>query len=412
MQILSPEENRIHRIKEKAFLKIREEYEMESSVLQARRDYLSAYNPFLLALQNSVDSKNWYRQFDRQPMGTVCVQAPVELFHAANLQPFRLCGSSFIAPQIAPNQTPALMCPMVKSSLGMLELYKKAGVLTSCVVPTTCDWTVKFPEMNSGDFKEFYFLELSHVKEGERTRKKWLEEIYEFKKYLEAYTNQKILQKQLQNALQIYAKARMLLDEVIRKNTKGQLAAVWLIVIANSLYLMNIETWCDAVEGVLKEILTKKIKEKTNKRVFLTGSPIFFPNVKMLTLLEEAGLWVCGDDLCSGSRILPPPAPIKDRSEHALLRSLAEKNHMGCSCPTFAQNDRRMGVIQSAYQQEPFDGVVFHVLKGCHPFDMESFWIEDRVRAQKIKFLRIETDYVREDSQNILTRLEAFRETL
>jgi benzoyl-CoA reductase/2-hydroxyglutaryl-CoA dehydratase subunit BcrC/BadD/HgdB len=52
------------------------------------------------------------------------------------------------------------------------------------------------------------------------------------------------------------------------------------------------------------------------------------------------------------------------------------------------------------------------VLKGCHPYDMESCLLEDPITRRGLKFLRLETDYTAEDGRNLLTRIEAFRQTL
>jgi benzoyl-CoA reductase/2-hydroxyglutaryl-CoA dehydratase subunit BcrC/BadD/HgdB len=43
---------------------------------------------------------------------------------------------------------------------------------------------------------------------------------------------------------------------------------------------------------------------------------------------------------------------------------------------------------------------------------MESFYFEKTVKKKDFRLLKIETDFSKEDKQNILTRLEAFKETL
>ncbi|WP_418599249.1 2-hydroxyacyl-CoA dehydratase [Phascolarctobacterium faecium] len=43
---------------------------------------------------------------------------------------------------------------------------------------------------------------------------------------------------------------------------------------------------------------------------------------------------------------------------------------------------------------------------------MEAITIERKLKEHGLKFIKIETDYGKEDSQNILTRLEAFKQTL
>ena len=153
-------------------------------------------------------------------------------------------------------------------------------------------------------------------------------------------------------------------------------------------------------------------KTASQGRVFLAGSPIFFPNFKLPDLLEEAGLYVVGDDLCSSERLFPGGVKYKDNSEFGVMSALAQRYHQGCLCPTFADNDRRVNNILGAVGADAFDGVVFHVLKGCHPYDLESFSLEPVLKERGLKFIRLETDYSAEDNQNLLTRLEAFRHNL
>ena len=118
------------------------------------------------------------------------------------------------------------------------------------------------------------------------------------------------------------------------------------------------------------------------------------------------------DDLCSGGRVFPGAAAYEDGSDYALIRALAERHHKACTCPTFADNDRRLNRLVHTLETKNIRGVVFHVLKGCHPFDMDAGILEERLKEKNVRFLKIETDYVREDEQNIVTRLEAFSRTL
>ena len=118
---------------------------------------------------------------------------------------------------------------------------------------------------------------------------------------------------------------------------------------------------------------------------------------------------ICGDDMCVSERIWPGATQYDDPSLPGLLRALAERYHKGSTCPTFADNERRVNHLFNILRNHPhIGGVIHHVLKGCHPFDIESFSLEKMLKEKGYKFLKIETDYVREDSRNILARLEAF----
>jgi benzoyl-CoA reductase/2-hydroxyglutaryl-CoA dehydratase subunit BcrC/BadD/HgdB len=132
----------------------------------------------------------------------------------------------------------------------------------------------------------------------------------------------------------------------------------------------------------------------------------------MPRVLEEAGLVAVMDDLCSSERLFPGAVFYDDLSEHGLLKALAQRYHQGCLCPTFADNDRRVNNITAPAHKKLYRGVVFHVLKGCHPFDLESLSLEAKLKDEGLKYLKLETDHTAEDVQTLLTRLEAFGSSL
>ncbi|MDR1037997.1 MAG: 2-hydroxyacyl-CoA dehydratase, partial [Deltaproteobacteria bacterium] len=96
--------------------------------------------------------------------------------------------------------------------------------------------------------------------------------------------------------------------------------------------------------------------------VFLTGAPVFFPNFKVLHLMEEAGLRCLGDDMCSSERLFPRHVEISDTSADGMLEALAEAYHRGCLCPVFAESERRAALIREAADGGEVRGVVFHLL--------------------------------------------------
>ena len=71
----------------------------------------------------------------------------------------------------------------------------------------------------------------------------------------------------------------------------------------------------------------------------------------------------------------------EDPSEYGLMRALAERNHKACICPTFADNQRRVNSMLNVLTKENIRGIIFHVLKGCHPYDIESVIVEKKLKA-------------------------------
>lgn len=115
---------------------------------------------------------------------------------------------------------------------------------------------------------------------------------------------------------------------------EGGLAPPWFFLISAVFFMDSPENWTEAVRKLLPEL---EADSSQSARVFLAGSPIFFPSFKLLWLMEEAGLTVVADDMCSGERLLPGGVNYSDSSEFGLMTALAQLDQAG----SFQANSRR-----------------------------------------------------------------------
>ncbi len=403
----------------------RAEIDDEIAALTAREEYFPALQYFTRVASDGLDPRKVAERVQKPVLALMCLQAPLELFHAFGLHPLKIFSGSQVAARLSAPSVSTLMCPMLRSALGALQLDAPAvpadaGVpivadhaFSAWVLPTTCDWVVRFPEMmeNCGysRTKQLHYLELPHLKDGERGQARWLEEIYNLRDFLARLTGKKLSRKNLLRSIELYHEAWQALSQLTDLRRKGLVPGLWYALIVNAFFLCDVADWTQALKAALHGF---KRQQGSRPRVMLAGSPIFFPNFKVLHLIEQAGLELVADDLCSGERVFPGGIFVKDTSEFGLMQALAERYHQGCLCPTFAENDRRLANILNPERQKQVAGVIFHVLKGCHPFDVSSFTLERRMREGPLKYIKLETDYTSEDSQTLLTRLEAFRGTL
>jgi benzoyl-CoA reductase/2-hydroxyglutaryl-CoA dehydratase subunit BcrC/BadD/HgdB len=253
-----------------------------------------------------------------------------------------------------------------------------------------------------------HWLELPHLKDSARARERWLAEVAGLGDFL-SLSGLKPTRRRLLEALAAFQKTRRVFSRLVEARRAGRVPAVWFFLMANSFFLDGLESWTAALEAALPVF---QAPAKGAGLVFLAGSPIYFPNFKLLHLLEAAGLTVAADDLCSSERLFPAGVAVDDPSESGLLRALAESDHQGCLCPTFGDNERRINSIWGAAQGSGLKGVIFHVLKGCHPYDLESLAMEEPLKRAGLRFIKLETDYTAEDGRNLLARLEAFGHNL
>ncbi len=386
--------------------------------LQARPDHIPAFDHFLdLAANRSPAAVS--ERTGRRLAGLLCVQTPPELVFAFGLHPFKLCGGVYAPGQLAGGSLPTLTCPMLRSVLGLMQAGTQwQAPFAGWILPTTCDWVVQFPEMarlcSTPLSGPVHCPELPHLRESEKGRRRWIEEIHDLENFLRRITASPLRPKQLDAAVAACNAARRALLRLHTLRLQRKIAAVWAMLLAETFFWDAPESWTAKLERALDEVEKGPVPPGLSEAgpVFLAGSPVFFPNYKIPLLLEEAGLNPVTDDLCSCRRLLPESMSFSDRSKDGILAALAERHHMGCTCPTFADNSRRLHAITNPADIGTYRGVVFHVLKGCHPYDLESLVLETALKDKGLKFIRIETDYTPEDSRTILTRLEAFAHNL
>lgn len=387
--------------------KTRQEYAAEIAVLKRRDDYLPQYDYFLDMLSLHAEPEKFRQKVNRPIAALNCLQAPPEIFDALGFIPYRFCSNALSRQDMTASRLPALACPIIRSCLSSFSLDDSIESLAEItVIAGTCDWMVRLLELLEAHGGKIHFMELPHMKESERGRKRWIEEVFLLKDFLEKQSGRKMSRQNLQLSMQKYAAARLALRNLLEARERKEIPAPWCMVMTNAFLMGDIEGWTRSVNEVVREQSGKLSCPETS--VFLAGSPVMFPNLKIPQLLEDAGIHVAADELCTSERILAGVPLFEDNSEFALLKALAEQSHLGCSCPTYADNKRRLDNIMATMRDRNISGLVLHILKGCHPYDICSFRMEQVLRENGFHFLRIETDQSREDSKSLLLRLEAF----
>ena len=387
-----------------------------AEALRARPDYGPAWEYFLARL--SDDAGSAAQRTGRPPVFTLCVQTPLEILHALGFLSWRIFDSRSAHDQIATRDLPTLACPMLRAAAGALltetAVLPDGGESIPWVVPTTCDWVARFPDMMAlagapGPLR-LHWLDLPRLKEHPESQARWREEIRRLIGFLEEVSGRRLTAKALAASMDTYQSAWSTFGRLIDPRREGRISTPLFLLVANAFGRDTPESWTRAVEDLLSALPSDIPRpggfKAARSRVFLSGAPVYFPNYKLPLLMEEAGLTATADDLCSSERIFPGAAFARDPSLPGLATALAERYHQGCLCPTFSGNDRRpAALVQRAGEVA---GVVFHVLKGCHPHDLDSFIMERAAKRLGLRFLRLETDYAPEDASNLATRLEAF----
>jgi len=354
-------------------------------------------------------------------VGTLCVFAPAELILAAGAQNIRLC-SGFHEPVFSANELlgDVGLCPLVRSVLGT-KIASSNQYLELCdlvVAPTTCDGKMKLGEILT-DYALVLMLNVPRVKEGFITHKSWIEEIKFFGRKLESLTGNKITVKSLKESIAKYQRAQNAWHKLTTLRT-GARAPIWgrdALMIAQLTAYEDITRWTMNVERLNVELETMLkagnfVGNPDDPRILIAGSPIIWPNWKIPNIIEESNAVIVADELCSGHRLFYDPIVIDEYTMNDMYRAIGERYLFPCTCPCFSPNNERCDLLMNKIRNYKIDGVVFHVLKGCHLNSIESTRIDLMLRNNNIPMLKIESEYDEGDVEQIRTRVEAFLEII
>lgn len=150
------------------------------------------------------------------------------------------------------------------------------------------------------------------------------------------------------------------------------------------------------------ETLLANAPPPADEDILLIGSPIYFPNSKIHSILREVGLTQY-QNFCGA----PYPidySKLRPSDDFPSLLEQLHQIHYGVSrndaCALYG------GAIRSA------SGIVFHLLKGQLKYAYEAEHIEKSAIQQGIPFICVETDYNDGDYEQVKVRLEGFAELL
>ncbi|MCL2257871.1 MAG: 2-hydroxyacyl-CoA dehydratase family protein [Candidatus Bathyarchaeota archaeon] len=366
-----------------------------------------------------------YKAEGKKIVGYNCIFAPLELIIAAGAVPVRINSGWYDTSKLGDRVVPVEVCSIIRSTIGakMIELSPFLELSDVLITVLTCDGMTKLSEILGG-YKKVWHLSNPRIKDSDQALKFWNEEIKQIKNNLEKLTGNKITTKTLKPAIlktQKATKAFRRLQNIRKDNAviSGQDA----LLVTQTFMWDDIERWTEKT-NILCDELDRRIQAKEwicppdTPRVMVTGTPMFWPdNWKLPSLIEEGtpkGILVA-DELCSSERLLYDPVGIDEWTMTDMLNAIGERYLMACTCPCFTSkdgNEDRINWLLTKIKDHKIQGVIYYVTRGCMLYAMEYTTVKRALDKINIPVYYLDTDYTREDTGQLKTRVEAFLEML
>ncbi len=406
-------------------------------IIQRTKEKISAELAKLASLKNRAKAMDYFDEMAQidgprakeieefkakggKVIGTFCHFVPLEIIDASGCLPLRLgcghhatvgVGESYLGD---PN-----LCPLAKSMAGCaivddFPLYSQCDYI---IAPSPCDAKLKLGEALK-EIGPVLTMNIPRVKEGESIRRQWIEEIKNVRDTLEKITGRKTDKKSLKRSIIKYQKAHKAWRTLLSQKRKANV--IWgrdFLLVGWVSFIDDIERWTRGVTKLTKELKNtasagKLVANKNTPRVMLAGSPVVWPNWKLQNLLEESGAIIVSDELCSGTRTFYDPVVTDEWTKRAMIEAIAERYLYPCTCPCFSPNVEREDNFIREIEESRAEGVVFHVLQGCHLHTLDASRLSRPLKDKGIPVLTIRSEYQDGDIGQIKVRVEAFLEMI
>lgn len=348
-------------------------------------------------------------------VGSYCTYFPKELPMAIGAAAVSLCSMSGETIEVAEQDLPKNLCPLIKASYGFAKTDKCPYFYFSDLIvgETTCDGKKKMYELMS-QFKDVYVMQLPQSQD-ERGRKFWRESCLELKKKLEEKFGTVITDEAVRKAVHTENSVRWALQRFygVMKHDPAPITGLELFrVLYGSTFKLDRSSLADELNALTDKIEAeyaagKRLDKKP--RILITGCPMGGATEKVIEAIENNGGVVVTYENCSGAKAIE--REVKEDTDD-IYGAIADR-YLGIGCSVMTPNNNRFKLLDEMIDEYKVDGVVEMVLQACHTYSVESKSVRRFVTHDKeIPYIYIETDYSKTDVGQLNTRLAAFVEML
>ena len=348
-------------------------------------------------------------------VGSYCTYFPKELPMAIGAAAVSLCSMSGETIEVAEQDLPKNLCPLIKASYGFAKTDKCPYFYFSDLIvgETTCDGKKKMYELMS-QFKDVYVMQLPQSQD-ERGRKFWRESCLELKKKLEEKFGTVITDEAVRQAVHTENGVRRALQRFygVMKHDPAPITGLELFrVLYGSTFKLDRSSLADELNALTDKIEAeyaagKRLDKKP--RILITGCPMGGATEKVIEAIENNGGVVVTYENCSGAKAIEREV---NEDTDDIYGAIADR-YLGIGCSVMTPNNNRFKLLDEMIDEYKVDGVVEMVLQACHTYSVESKSVRRFVTHDKeIPYIYIETDYSKTDVGQLNTRLAAFVEML
>jgi benzoyl-CoA reductase/2-hydroxyglutaryl-CoA dehydratase subunit BcrC/BadD/HgdB len=366
------------------------------------------------------------RREGRKVVGYVCNYFPVELVHALGAIPIRLAFCSADAMERGKKYVGDSMCPFTRALVGEVTqegsfTNQHVDFLSGAVM---CQQAYNALRVLSYQTKKpLRFLWLPLNPSNDEVRGAFLHELEDFAAELSGFLGRTWTPEALKESVDLYNGIRERIARLYALQSEHSQPISWneFNRVIHAGPFLDPALYRTLLDGVIGELeapastgpspASVNSAPATAPRVVLSGSIVAPRDTTLISLLEEAGARIVGDDSCHGSRTFS--LPIKSPTLQGIADAYLGSPPCGSAQNPDLENDRRLRHLQDLTQTTRADGVVYYCLRFCDSYAFKAS--ETKTFLEKrggVPVLAVHSEYGESDLGQVRTRVEAFVEII
>ncbi len=374
---------------------------------------------FFRDVEKTIDNeplKEWIKT-GKKVIGFTCSFLPPEIYHAADIFPYRLRAIGTETLEITDSYYGPFACSFPKCLLQLVG-EGKYSFLDGAVISSGCDsmrrlddnWRTASQEYNNIIPDFFHYFDVPY-KTLDFSMDWFIEQIRILIKETEKHFNVSITDEKIKESIEIYNEGRSLLGKLESfRNT-------------NKVMISGSDAYCVTLAGTvlprgifnqeLKKLiaaLSKKKKSLLNggKRIMVSGS--ICDDKDLIKLIEEEDAIVVAENICFGVRGATDQVSLDGDP----VVALAKRYLNGSVCPRFMTDyQTRLEYLKEKAATASVDAIILENIRFCDLHGSENGLLEQEFDAMGIPAMRLEHEHgPMNDSGRMRMRIEAFLEKI
>lgn len=353
--------------------------------------------------------RNWKKE-GKKVIGWTCINVPEEIIHAAGMLPYRVTGypEETVFKQ-ADTYLYTSTCSFVRSCLEM-ELQGEYDFLDGYVGSTPCEGVIRLAEIGERYSKipHLFVLDVPR-KMVDRSVDFYREEVEEFKQRLERHFEIKISDEALTRSIEIYNETRASLRKLngLRKQDRPPVSGAEMMEVLNVAVRIPREEFNLLLKKLFAEIEATNRAIPERLRLMISGSVL--NSSAFIQGIEDLGVTVVADDVCTGSRYWWEAVEVGADPMAALAKRYL---NMSCPCPRMNPPADRVQWIQDLVKEFRADGLIALTMRNCAPYIHDLPLWKGKLEESGTPVLDLDIEYGSGLTGQIRIRVEAFMEML